>query len=159
MQHDYLANLRIAVTISTPDLDTFYGPSTQGGTLHSGGYDLTTSFNGYLSSDPLPRVDQFTSREIPSAQKPFGSNIGGVSDSTIDTQSAEGLQALDFLQRKHLYWSLIRYIAARTSSSRCTSRIPSRSRGTRSATICSIRSPRSSPGAWRNGTLALSRST
>jgi ABC-type transport system substrate-binding protein len=112
MQHDYQANLHIAVTVSTSGPDIFYAPFTEGGTLATGAFDLTTSFMGFPRSDPIPRVAQLTSQEIPSAQHPFGANIGGVSDATIDAEARSGLHLLDFAQRRDLYQGLIRYIAS-----------------------------------------------
>jgi ABC-type transport system substrate-binding protein len=110
--HDLQTNLHIKVNIfTTSDPRQLAAPYAQGGTLATGAFDLAVYFNGYGGPDPMQRLAQLMSQQIPSADNPFGQNFGGVNDPYIDSQIEKGVATLDFTERQPLYRDLMKYIA------------------------------------------------
>lgn len=97
-----LRAIGIQLTITTYDLNSFFGLSTRGGVLATGKFDLAlfTYFNG---PEPDEAYSVFHSSQVPGEQQPGGSNYGRVRDAQLDQALEQGRSLIAFSARREAY--------------------------------------------------------
>ena len=92
----------IQLTITTYDLNSFFGLYTRGGVLATGKFDLAL-FTYFNSAEPDETYGVFHSSQVPGEQQPGGSNYGRVHDVQLDQALEQGRSLVTFSARREAY--------------------------------------------------------
>jgi serine/threonine-protein kinase len=110
LQQQWQQNLHITVTVQSIASGTLFNGFTYGGTLTTGAFDISLFAIGSTGDD-----DDWTyslaKSQIPSTSLPFGGNVTGIDDPTIEQDFTQGASTVDATARTAIYKQLFTYVS------------------------------------------------
>ncbi len=103
-----LAQVGIKVELLNIDKNIFFSSYSEGGPCAVGDYDIFEY--SAVPEFPDPNTADWLCSEIPSDEKPQGTNWGAVCDPELDALLQQQAQQLDYSQRQQTFWKITKIV-------------------------------------------------